>query len=296
MKKAAWILVLIMLFSFASARGEENGMGVEEAFLKSGESWNRVVTVLGKNYLIFAQNSPEWASLRCDNSDGTRKVHEYACIPFAFANAMVNVVPYEMLPLVANLLEYPMRIDRYSSVPFAGKRPVDRFEITETCDFLRYWPLVIVSMAAGNNKDMIDESAGSFFINTVSNLFQVKKTVSRDYDEAFAAMDQGALAIAYFYTETSDHRGVIGHYFVFAGKDEEYVYMLDSNFMKEYPMPMGRYIELIEPGIQRIRIADLSEVTLGELTILWPLEGFVPWTQESYQAVLDLSNHTAVSD
>ena len=288
MKKTALILVLLFLFHMIPAQGEE--MGPEEKYLKGQESWNRVIHVLGKDYLVFAQNSPEWARMRCNNdSDETLKVHEFACITFAFANAMVNVVPYRSLPLITEIMRYTPKIDRYSAAPYQGKRESDRFVITEECDFLRYWPLTIVSYAAGNNMDLMDEPTGTFFINTITNYFQVDKTVTTEIDEAFTAMDEGALALTCFYAETTRY-GTVGHYFVFAGRDEEYIYMLDSNFMKQYPMPMGEYVELMEPGLQRIKIEDLPKLTLGYIFIFRPKEGFEPYTEERYQEILDLSN------
>ena len=286
MKRIAWLLVLVLLVGSVSALGED-----EEGRLKSGESWNRVVSVLGRDYLVFAQNSPEWSGIRAtNNTEKLQSIGGTACIQFAFANALVNTIPYEMLPRIADILRYPPRVDEYTATAFHGKKASLRFEITENCDFLRYWPLIIVSLAAGNNLDMEDDPDGSFYFGTVTNFYNVKKSMTWEKNEAFAAMDAGALLVTNFYADTTADGVTIGHSFVLVGRDDEYAYMLDSTFKKEFPMPMGKYIEMVEPGLQRIRLANLSKVNLNKFFIIWPKEDFVPYTSERYQEIVGQSN------
>jgi len=288
MKKATAILLLISLLLSALPA---LGAGEEEALLKGRESWNQVVTVNGRNYLLFAQNSPEWEDMRANNdSDNPQSVGVSACVPFTFATVMANAVPYEMLPLIADQMRQPPRIDQYSATAYYGKRASQRFEISRGCDYLRYWPLVMASFAAGNNISMQDNPQGLFYFGMLTNYFSVKQVATWEVKEAFAALDEGAMVIANFYADINANGATIGHYFTFVSRDEEYAYMLDCRLKLQFPQPMGRYVETLQPGVERIRIADLSKVNLSRLIILWPREDFVPYTPESYQAIIDESN------
>ncbi|MBQ7455082.1 MAG: hypothetical protein IJS53_01455 [Clostridia bacterium] len=291
MRKLSLILALLLLFALpAHAEGAEHTE--DEIYLKGLESTNRVVTVLGKTYLVFAQNSPEWGNLRSDNNlDNPAYVNVSACVPFTIANVTVNAIPYEKLPLVTNVMRSVPRIDRYTASTYYGRKTSERFEIKENCDFLRYWPLLMVAIAAGNNQAYIDNPQSLFYVDVITRYFNIKLEECWILDDAMEALDQGALIMTNFHADVDSYGNAIGHYFVFVGRDEEYAYMLDSNFMREFPLPMGYYVELVEPGVERIRLENIYKVNLGQMLILWPLEDFTPYTAERYQEILDESNN-----
>ncbi|MBQ7455168.1 MAG: hypothetical protein IJS53_01885 [Clostridia bacterium] len=285
MKKLCIILIALLLFAALPAHAED------EAYLKEQESWNHVVTVLGKTYLVFAQNSPEWADLRINNNpEDPMYAALFACKHFAFANAAVNVVPYELLPDILEIMRFPVRIDRVTVTHLYTRSSQYRFEIKENCDYLRYFPLILISYAAGNNDHWVENPTNAFYADEIPEHYGIRQEFTWDVSEGLDALKAGALVMTNFYGYREPDAQVYGHSIVLVACDEEYAYMLDSNFYEEFPQPAGYYVEMVELGVQRIRLEDIPKINVGRMNILWPHEDFVNYTAERYQEIIDESN------
>ena len=128
----ALLSALCLLFLAACAGAEEaerTRAQEQEALLKSAESYTKVVNILGKNYLYFAQNSPEWTQLFSqEGRKNNLRFGDSGCAIAAFANATVNVLPMERLSEIAGVMQSPVYVDTFCLARRYGKDE-DRFLI-----------------------------------------------------------------------------------------------------------------------------------------------------------------------
>ena len=253
----AVMAITLLLASFCSAE-------TEEELLKSRtESYNKVVSIDGRNYVVFAQNSPEYADIYI-SKNYSATVGKSACAPFTLANILVNMVNYEELPLIRNVSKWPIRIDTHSILREQGIRERDSFEIKTKEDYFRYFPLCIINIVASNNKGLGSRYATAGYYKVFFKNFGLTYETTMDIDYCVEKARQPGVMIA---VSTGGRDSPIakinGHYFVFAHADDEYAYFLDSSFRNEYKDDYKKIIHVIEPGLFSVRLEDLRDLQLS---------------------------------
>ena len=296
---AALLMTLLMLAGGAVAQGtmftEEQAQAAaeralqEEDALKAADSYTRVLTINGRNFLYFAQNSPEWNMLLASkNQKEKRTFGSSGCAVAALAIATANALPMERLREVTSVALIPVSVDS-RSITNSPNHQAGRFLIEKDSDFLRFWPVVLDNITAQNNSIRIRENRSSNFYAGVLEVMGLRYQVTRDRQEMLDALDEGALAISCTggggspYTSRS-------HYLTFAAKDEEYLYVLDPYARSELRRDVNHVIDVIEPGFQRVKLSNLRRFQTGSMYIIWPEADFVPYTPEKLAEIIAKSN------
>ena len=275
------LLSILILFTMLSACA---GEGTQEQKLKSRESWNGVVEVLGRTYIYYAQNSPEWEDLRADEFNH-RRIGGGGCVAVSFATALVNVLPFSSLPRISRGVKKPIRIDTRSAILKHGLRTRDRFEITEDADYLRYFPLCVANYAAGNNVMNAHRPQSTAFYSYLAKTMGAEMTVTKSTEEALDALRNGAIFVTNSFGKYSPF-STVGHFFTVVACDDDYIYILDPYVRDTYPKDTYGIIEPVERGVIRIRIENLTRAWFGEKYILYPSEDRTVYTRELYSEII----------
>ena len=290
-------ILLALLFPLFAAPARAEAEEAEEPLtqekkLKSLESWTHSVNVLGRDYLFFAQNSPEWARMYT-MTDEDLLFGDAACMVTSLANALVNTVPFPMLPDILNVTKSPIRVDTRSCVAARpGVRQEERFTITTEVDFLRYFPLVINNYASGNNIHHVSNPHLMGFFPKLLDTYQTVWEGKITLGDAVTALeaDMGAVVIV-----SSGGQGSVmtenGHFFVAVGCRDRYMYFLDSYVRDRYPRDTGHIIEILEPGVIRVKYEDLHRMPIMFKYIIYKDEFAYPYTQDRWEEIVWASDH-----
>ena len=290
MKRIVQMLILLGLLSWLPcALGEQAQKPSHEDLIKAGQSYTKVVEVVGKKLLFFAQNSPEWAHLwATDDVRARRTFGDSGCAVAAFANASVNSLPMRRLREISNLARSPIAVDNVSLSRYYGLYK-GRFLIENDSDYLRYWPLVLGNLSAQNNTFGVRENRNMKFYDPILKAFGVSYSVTSDPPTALEALGKGALIVTCSTGKGSPY-AENGHYFVLAGVDDSHFYILDSFIRDKLPRDTNRRVEILEPGVQRVKIEHFNKVVVGPMYIIWPLEDAEQYTQERLETIVARSN------
>lgn len=283
------LALLLSLLMACPALGDEKIS--EEDALKSRESATRVVTILGRNYLYYAQNSPEWKNLVIDSDPESKHIFgDSACMIAALANCVANSINVWDMDRILYKTRYPVRIDTHSAVNGRGVGAALKFEITEISDVLRYFPLVIGNyIGGGNNRTGEHNRKSSAFYRNVLDMFQLDWEKNGDITDAMHALDAGKMVIAC----SGGVRSVIaegGHYFVLVGRKDGYVYVMDSYLRDSFPMDGGHLIEMLEPGVWRFHEVDIYRIPILVRYIVTPNADRTIYTKAFLDDYLSRSN------
>ena len=201
----ALLSALCLLFLAACAGAEEaerTRAQEQEALLKSAESYTKVVNILGKNYLYFAQNSPEWTQLFSqEGRKNNLRFGDSGCAIAAFANATVNVLPMERLSEIAGIMQSPVYVDTFCLARRYGKDE-DRFLIDSDADRLRFWPLVVANMAAGNNTFRFKTDRSPGFYKTVLDHFGLRYLYTPDVETTLSVPSPASVTSSHWSRRT----------------------------------------------------------------------------------------------
>lgn len=304
MKNAIRILCLLLALLLAEYAVAENAEDTEpmaeqnlpeEWILKNrSDSWNRVVTIEGKNFVFYAQNSPEYSKIWVGDGFQTN-VGEGACASHALANTIVNSVPYENLPKIQDLALYPITIDTHNILWNHGIREEDSFAITRNEDFFRYFSLAILNIKGGNNREYFGRSvdfANAGWFAEAAGLFGLTMQQTYDVWECVGAVENGAaMAIVCSGGTDSIIANRFGHFFTMAYATEDRVYFLDSLVRDSFPLDTGGIIHFQEPGVLWVERQNVDKLSLyGTKYIVWPAETRTEYTPELYDEIIALSN------
>ena len=260
-----------------------------EEILKSRESWTTAVTLGGRQFLLYAQNSPEWKKLyMLENAKGNRRFGEAGCAVTALANATVNAIPMHRLREITGIMPSPLVFDSVVLARYFG-RTEGRFYPAEDCDFVRYWPLILANYAEGNNVRHSHEAQGPSFYAGIFEHFGLTYTITADLQETIDAVRNGALAVSCSSGKTSPFSR-IGHFFTICAVDDEAVYILDSYFREAYPKDTRRVLQILAPGVLRVSLRDLNRLGIQSQYVIWPAEDATVYTPETWLAIVDESN------
>ena len=265
----------------------------QEQLIKGTESWTRVVSILGKNYLYYAQNSPEWAKMISEehSSGHIRSFGGSGCVVTALAIATVNCLPVERMRKIADIAREPVQVDTRSLTRYRGYVK-GRFAIRTLADTVRYWPLVLGNIAAGNNRLGHRNAQGpGFYSELLTGLGLVFAPV-RDWKQALSAMEDGAIIITSV-TGSGNPFSLSGHYMTMVRGNKEYLYLLDPYARDSYPNDKNRMITLLEPGVVRMRREDIQRAGLHSLYAIWPDQSAERWTKDRLDSLIRESNRVA---
>lgn len=247
--------------------------------LDSAETLNGLVDAGPAGELLFyAQNDPLYASMRYESAirhDVRRDFGGGGCGPTAMAIIAANLVDREDLPLIGRYakselgnLFCPCSVNRvycdHTHVPYQLQTPEE---------YLRYLPVAMADFAAGNNAwdflaRRVDSSGTNIrFADYVCELYGLSVTPISGLDAALELMKEKTgegliLCCALRGSPLTNS----SHFAVITGVDDEYFYLLDPlrRTEEEYQKTDKRGIlEVLSPGVVRIRIADYGKSDLS---------------------------------
>ena len=161
----------------------------------------------------------------------------------------------------------------------------DRFLIESDADRLRFWPLTVANMAAGNNTFHFRTDRSPGFYKYVLDHFGLRYLYTPDVETTLAALREGAVAVSCSSGNSSPISSV-GHFFTLVAADDEYVYILDSYVRDRFKRDSSHVIEIVEPGVLRVALKNLRRVGLQTQRIIWPAEGATHYTPELLEEII----------
>ena len=235
--------------------------------------------------MYYAQNDPLYSRMYYESAIREGVQRDFGgggCGPTAMAIIAANLVEKENLPLLG---EYalnelgnvfcPCSVNRvycnHSHVPY-------RLQTLE--EYLRYLPVAMGDFAAGNNqweyvaRRVKSQGTNVRFVDYVCEAYGLSMTPVSGLEAALEMMrektGEGLILLSALrgspYTNNS-------HFVVLTGVDDEYMYILDPlrRTEEEYLKTDTRDIlELLSPGVTRIRIADYGRSDLSPVCYIAP--------------------------
>ena len=226
--------------------------------------------------MTYAQNDPLWEDMRYESLESARKrvFGEGGCGPTSVAMAVANLVPLERL---SDIYGYAKSSQGYTFCEcsvnqyFCNKLHA-QYQVQTADEYLRYFPLVMANFATGNNlwgQVSRGKAAGTnlTFIKKIAYLYKLDLSITYDKDETFAAVKDGAIAIASLGAYNPLTGG--GHYAVIASVDDQYVYVLDPYRKESYDDTDKKHIlNQIAPGVLAVKLEDARDLYMSTFYIL----------------------------
>ena len=263
----------------------------EEWKLKNrSASFNKVVTIKDKTFVLYGQNSPEYCDIGI--ADQKTTIGGSACSAFALANALINSLSYEDLPILRTIARYPISIDTKNVSYGKGYKESMSFELARDEDLFRYFPLAVINIISGNN---VGYGNGMGNTGTYRLFFKKLELETKKTQSLAECMEEveskGAVAVVCTGSKESPIADKFGHYFVMAYVDGERVYFLDSYVRNTYKLDKNGYIYVQEPGVFWVDKDNLKKLCIyGTKFIVYPKENRTVYTQEDYNRIINLSN------
>ncbi len=235
--------------------------------------------------MYYAQNDPLYFRMYYESGIRSGVQRDFGgggCGPTAMAIIAANLVEKENLPLLGEHalnelgnLFCSCSVNRvycnHSHVPYRLQTPEE---------YLRYLPVAMGDFAAGNNqweyvaRRVNAQGTNVRFVDYVCEAYGLTMTPVNGLDTALEMMKEqtgkGLMLVSALrgspYTNNS-------HFVVLTGVDEEYFYILDPlrRTEEEYLKTDTRDIlELLSPGVTRIRIADYGRSDLSPVCLITP--------------------------
>ena len=263
MKKTLCFLILAsMLLVVGIALAEEATDEVQLVY-------SRIIDVPGVGeWPYYAQNDPLWSDSIYEpfKSDRYRIVCETGCGAIAGAIALSRQLAPEELPLLLESRN-PYK-DGFEFCPcsingWRCNREHEKQFATTVEDFQTYLPVIVANYAAGNNtrreKFRSTEDGTSIQLyRSLAEAYGLHYIGSNKWDDAVEALKKGYSVVT---TVTKGVFTPISHFLVIANIDEEYVYDLDPYMRESYAhMDKKGLLEVIEPGLVRAKLTDLSKL------------------------------------
>lgn len=258
---------LLLCLPLAASAQEADAAAQEES---APLVYSRYIDVPGVGpWYYYAQNDPEWKESIYETRNGNmlREFGGGGCGPTSLAIAISRQLTPQELPA---LLEFrnPLydsfyycscSVNQYHCHEHCERRSIDTAE-----DFLKNLPRALGSIATGNN-NLYTEYRGDFagtslrLFKDVATAYGLEYTTTSDWDTARQALADGYSII------TTVTKGVFtnsSHYMVVASTDEEWLYLLDPLMREHYENDKWDYLEILEPGLVRMKLEHLRHVSL----------------------------------
>ena len=229
-------------------------------------------------WMHYAQNDPVWKDLIFESkvSRRRRSFGDGGCGPTAVAMAIVNMVEKEELETIRAFAEAPFGyrfcVDSVNE-NWCSHRHLP-YQLTTPEEYLRYFPLVVASIATGNNTWGIRGRGVGFgssmrYLEKLCGVFGISVTKTNQMRDTIAFLQQGkTIALACTagggspFTSTS-------HFIVLAGADDEYLYVLDPLRRARYDAwDKNNYLEVVKPGLVRIKHQNATECNIAPIWLL----------------------------
>ena len=232
--------------------------------------------------MVYAQNDPIWDRMRYESSRNStyRVFGGGGCGPTAAAIAIANLVPKERLPELASFTKDGLGALMCScsvNRVYCNRIHVP-YRIQTADEYLRYLPVVMADLAAGNNiwKTLWRRtgSTGSNvgFLEYICDLFDLERISVKNLTDGLEMLKgkagKGLLVCTALrkspFTNSS-------HFLVVAGVDDTYFYVLDPLRRDDYSSTDKRGLvdEILAPGVVRI---ELSRYGASDLTPVYYIE------------------------
>ena len=265
---------------------------IQEELLKtqSGVSYTTINEINGKQYITYAQNSPDWGELTAGVKANTR-IKSSFCAVFSLSNIIVNSVPYSELNTLNALMIREPCFDTKTVAHNKGYKQKYKFVVRSEEDYLRYYPLCLANLVSGNAKISVGETRSRGYYKRVLKEYGLQYTETKKMSECIEYVRQGAYASVCTGGTNSPIAPNFGHYFVMVYADDNYVYFLDSMFRDEYPKDKEHVIEILSPGLYRVAIENVNKLAItGTKIIVWPKANRTEYTKEMLEEAIKKSN------
>ena len=232
--------------------------------------YSRYIDVPGVGpWYYYAQNDPEWAQSYYEPShyNDYRRFRSSGCGPTCLAIALSRQIsPEEMTSLIEH--KDPRRDGfEYCECSINHFHCYQRHEptlVTTPDEFLHNLPRVLGAYAAGNNEDFYlyrsDFSGTSLTLfPKIAEQYGLDYIGTSDWNTAVEKLKEGYSVIT---TVTKGIFTTSSHYLVIANIDDTYVYLLDPWMRTEYELDRKHRLEILEPGLLRGKLEDLSAIGL----------------------------------
>lgn len=264
----------------------------EEQRLKTGEVWTKLIKLPNSNNIVYyAQNSPEWGDLIFSEADHEKMQYfgDSSCVISSLSLAIANLVPMEKLSKITEKMIESPKIDTHSMTRDFGLSPEERFEIKKDEDFFRYFPLVLGNYVCGNSKVKLRNSKQSQSnYQPILDFYGLKFIVSKKLDDLFNTIDRGGLVVT---SSVGLPFSEVGHYFVLADYDDEYIYMIDTYARDRVKYnDDGKYMQIVERGLTKFKIEDFNNVRIGTMFCILSNEDSPKYTQEKFDEIMAKTN------
>jgi len=259
------LLVLLLILCLAPAVLAEQEESQQEPLV-----YSRYIDVPGVGpWYYYAQNDPEWGRSYYEPAghNNYRRFNNSGCGPTSLAIALSRQLDPEDLVSLLDKRDPRTKGYRYCSCSINHFHCFERHEptyVTTAEEFLHNLPRVLGSYAAGNNYDF--HLYRNDFSGTSLNLFpKMAENFGLDYvgtskwDVAYEKLKEGYSVIT---TVTKGIFTTSSHYLVIANIDDEYIYLLDPWMRTEYELDRKHRLEVLEPGLLRAKVEDLSRLGL----------------------------------
>lgn len=289
------ILVLIsitIIICTVTSYAETDPAEIQEEIIKtqSGESYTSIVEIGGKTYLIYAQNSPDWGNITAGKKADT-KIKDALCAVFSLSNIIVNCVNEEDLDKIRSLTIKDIKFDTKTVAAHKGYKDKYKFVIQTNEDYIRYFPLCIANLASGNARISVGQIRSRGYYKKLFKTYDIEYKEVKSLKECIEYVEQGTMASVCTGGKLSPIAPKFGHYFVMAYADKSYVYFIDSLFRDHYEHDKNNIIEVIEPGVFRVKRENVKELAIsGSKFVVWPKDNKTKYTKEKYEQVVKLSN------
>lgn len=265
---------------------------IQEELLKTDPdgSYTVVDEINGKNFLVYAQNSPDWGKMTA-GKEANAPIRQALCAVFSLSNIIVNSVSYDNLDAMLPLM---IRNPCFDTKTVAYNKGYNRkFKFVVDCqeDFLRYFPLCIANMISGNARFSTGDLRSRGFYKRILTQYGLEFQETQSLNECIEFVRQGALASVCTGGGSSPIAPNFGHYFVMAAVDDEYVYFLDSMFRDNYKYDKKGIIEIYAPGVFRVTMENVDKLSIsGTKIIVWTSENRTEYTSEMLEEAIRISN------
>ncbi len=271
--------------------GEQDDLAAKEALLaRADANNNRVIEVPRKGPVqYYAQNNPFWSEMEYEEtgSPSYRVFGDGGCCPTSAAIAIgAHLTDDELTAVLACSKGQGYGITVKNMNPDRSRKDDGVYWFTEGAELRSYLPLVFGSFACGNNKlgrswrakpKQWQVSAGGTSHEFVPELckiygldcFQVTGRYNMDW---LSYVRQGATAVALSNTQWQPFVKGKGHYVAIVAADDQYLYIMDPQDKASYERDEKLYhiLEVVEPGLLRVKLEDYPLCMFGLLWIIRP--------------------------
>ena len=232
------------------------------------QPYSRVIEIEGVGAVsYYAQNDPLWAGMIYE-AEGVRRYRTMlsgGCAPATAAIVLSSQLETEELVCLLEHTSSPGR-----GFPFCACS-VNEFHRDLTHESIRpttpesldtYLPIVLAAFATGNNERR--EKHRTDAPGTALTLFRslceqlgLTYLPCATWEDARTAMEDGYSVV------TTVMRGIFtgsSHYLYLAGTDGDYLYILDTLMRDAYPDDVQQLLEVVEPGLVRVRLHDVEKL------------------------------------